>query len=105
MHYLESIRDEGTLDQPFTSLLRHHWLEEAQHAQLDTLMVETLADGLSAAEIDTAVDDFLELDFMLDGALRQQAAFDLDTLQRATGRRFERLEGERIVAALMPSQA
>lgn len=97
-HYLESIRDDRALDEPFTSLLRHHWLEEAQHAQLDTLMVETLADGLSAAEIDTAVDDFLEIDFMFDSALRQQAALDLDALQRATGRRFDRLEGERIAA-------
>ena len=97
-HYLESTREARALDEPFRSLLRHHWLEEAQHAQLDTLMVETLADGLSAAEIDAAVDDYLEIDFLLDGALRQQAALDLDALQRATGRRFDRLEGERIVA-------
>lgn len=97
-HYLESIRDNRDLDDQFRSLLRHHWLEEAQHAQLDTLMVESLADGLSAGEIDKAVDGYLEIGFMLDGALRQQAAFDLDALQRATGRRLEPSEGERIVA-------
>jgi hypothetical protein len=61
-------------------------------------MVETLADGLSAAEIDAVVDGYLDIGFMFDGALRQQAVFDLDALRRATGRQFERLEGERIVA-------
>jgi hypothetical protein len=97
-HYLESIRDDRELDERFRSLLRHHWIEEAQHAQLDTLMVESLADGLSAGETDEAVDGYLEIGFMLDGALRQQAAFDLDALQRATGRRFAPSESERIVA-------
>lgn len=97
-HYLESVRDDRPLDEPFRSLLRHHWLEEAQHAQLDTLMVEALVEGLSAAEINAAVDEYLDIDFMFDGALRQQAALDLDALQRATGRRFKRQEGERIVA-------
>ena len=29
----------------FKSLLKHHWMEEMQHAQLDTLMVETIAEG------------------------------------------------------------
>ena len=30
-HYLESIRDDDELDSQFKSLLRHHWIEEAQH--------------------------------------------------------------------------
>jgi hypothetical protein len=51
-HYLDSIRDNNGLDRQFTSLLRHHWMEEAQHAQLDTLMVESIAAGCTAGEID-----------------------------------------------------
>ena len=39
-HYVESVRDDQDLDPQFKSLLRHHWMEEAQHAKLDTLMVE-----------------------------------------------------------------
>lgn len=87
-HYLESIRDDQALDPQFKSLLRHHWMEEAQHAQLDTLMVEAIAATCTPAEIDKAVDGYLEIGGMFDGAFKQQAAFDLDALQRATGLRL-----------------
>ena len=30
-HYLESVRNDEDLDPQFKSLLRHHWMEEAQH--------------------------------------------------------------------------
>ena len=36
-HYVESVRNDQRLDPAFKSLLRRHWLEEAQHAKLDTL--------------------------------------------------------------------
>ncbi len=97
-HYLESIRDNQGIDDQFRSLLRHHWLEEAQHAQLDTLMVEAIATGCDGRQIEQAVDGYLEIGGMLDGALRQQATFDLDALQRAARCRFATAEAERIVA-------
>jgi hypothetical protein len=46
-HYLGSIRDDGELDPLFKSLLKHHWMEEAQHAKLDTLIVDALAERRS----------------------------------------------------------
>lgn len=42
-HYLESVRDDEDLDPQFKSLLRYHWMEEAQHTKLDTLMVQASA--------------------------------------------------------------
>ena len=95
-HYLESIRGNQELDEQFKSLLRHHWMEEAQHAQLDTLMVEALAANCDARQIEQAVDGYLEIGGMFDGAFKQQAAFDLDALQRATRRTFTAAEAERI---------
>src|SRR5678815_4250615 len=50
-HYLESVKDDQQLDPQFKSLLKHHWLEEVQHAKLDTLMVEALANDKSEEEI------------------------------------------------------
>jgi hypothetical protein len=97
-HYLESIRDNQGLDDQFRSLLRHHWMEEAQHAQLDTLMVEALAASCDARQIEQAVDGYLEIGDMFDGAFKQQAAFDLDALQRTTRRSFTAAEAERIMA-------
>ena len=97
-HYLESIRGNQELDEQFRSLLRHHWMEEAQHAQLDTLMVEALAANCDERQIEQAVDGYLEIGGMFDGAFKQQAAFDLDALQRAVRRTFTAAEAERITA-------
>ncbi|MEZ5426459.1 MAG: hypothetical protein R2747_09350 [Pyrinomonadaceae bacterium] len=94
-HYTESVKDDQQLDPQFKSLLKNHWLEEAQHAKLDTLMVETLAEGMSREEIASAVDEYLEIGGFLDAGVKQQAIFDLEALARATGRKFtdaERLE-------------
>src|SRR5215467_13143140 len=49
-HYLDSVQDDQGLDPQFKSLLRHHWMEEAQHAKLDTLLVEALSEDSSPAE-------------------------------------------------------
>jgi hypothetical protein len=42
-HFTDSVQDEQSLDPRFKSLLLHHWMEEQQHARLDTLLVEELA--------------------------------------------------------------
>ena len=87
-HYIDSVRDNRELDPPFKSLLQHHWLEEAQPAKLDTLMVEALADGMSEAEIEKAVDEYLEIGGFLDEGLRQQTIFDKEAFERAAGFRL-----------------
>ena len=50
-HYIESIKDDQDLDPQFKSLLKHHWIEEVQHAKLDTLMVKALAANRSRARL------------------------------------------------------
>lgn len=85
-HYTESVQDNRQLDAQFASLLKHHWMEEAQHAKLDTLMVEALAEGRTQAELEKALDGFLEIGGFVDGGLRQQAEFNLENLQRSTAR-------------------
>jgi hypothetical protein len=85
-HYVDSVRDDGSLDPLFTSLLKYHWMEEAQHAKLDTLMVEALAEGRGEAAISSALDEYLEIGMFLDEGLKAQAAMNLEALERATGR-------------------
>lgn len=85
-HYLDSIRDDTGIEPLFKSLLRHHWMEEAQHAKLDTLMVEALAEGRSEAEIAAAVDGYLEIGMFLDAGLKTQAELNLAAFERASGR-------------------
>ena len=88
-HYLGSIRDDTDLDPLFKSLMLNHWKEEAQHAKLDTLIVDALAEGRSEEQIDKAIDEFFEIGAFLDGGLKAQAGFNLDALETAIGRRIE----------------
>ncbi len=85
-HYLESVRDEVGLESLFRSLLRHHWMEEAQHAKLDTLMVEALAEGRDAASIDRAIDEYLEIGMFLDGGCKAQTELNLTAFEAVAGR-------------------
>jgi hypothetical protein len=94
-HYLESVRDDHGLDPQFKSLLRHHWLEEAQHAKLDTLMVEMMSAVGGPAEIEKGLGDYAALGGVLNAALREQAEFDMQSFQRAAGRVFDRDEQDR----------
>ena len=88
-HYLGSIRDDGDLDPLFKSLMKHHWMEEAQHAKPDTLIVDALAENRTEEQIDKAIDEFLEIGGFLDNGFKAQAAFNLDALETVIGRKLE----------------
>jgi hypothetical protein len=60
-------------------------MEEAQHAKLDALMIEAIAQRYPQAAVEAAVDEFFEIGAFLDGGLKQQAELNLDALERATG--------------------
>src|SRR4051812_25058240 len=75
-HYLESIADDDNLDPQFRSLLKHHWMEESQHAKLDTLMAHSISDACSEEERSKAIDGYLEIGGMLDAGLMQQVKFN-----------------------------
>jgi hypothetical protein len=91
-HYIDSVHDNRDLDPQFRSLLKHHWMEEAQHAKLDTLMVEALAEGRTTAELVQTTEGYLAIGGMFDAALKTQTEFDLDSFERASGRRLGREE-------------
>jgi hypothetical protein len=84
-HYVDSVKDDNGLEPLFANLLRNHWIEEAQHAKLDTLMVEALADGRDEASIQQAIDEFFEIGMFLDAGLGQQAGFNTDAFEQVTG--------------------
>jgi hypothetical protein len=84
-HYLDSIKDDQQLDQQFKSLLKHHWIEEVQHAKLDTLMVGALAANCTEEEIMHGVEEYLAIGGFLDQGLQQQVEFDLNSFEQASG--------------------
>jgi hypothetical protein len=92
------VKDDQELDPLFKSLLKHHWMEEAQHARLDVLVVEALAEGRSRQGVGKAVEEYLEIGAFIDDGLKAQTQFDLEAFERATARKLTVSERERFVA-------
>ena len=96
-HYLEGVKDDQDLDPLFKSLLKHHWMEEAQHTRTDTLIVEALADGRSQEKIVAAFEEFLEIGGFIADGLVAQTQFDLESFEDATNRKLSESERAKFV--------
>ena len=103
-HYLESVHDDENLDPQFKSLLRHHWVEEAQYTKLDTLMVQALTDNISAQEIEKGISDYTAIGALIDGGIPEQVRFDTQALQRAAGRNLSKAEEDQFRAVQTQAQ-
>ena len=86
LHYVEHVRDRGELDGLFRDLVKHHWLDESQHAKIDTLLIDEITREIGEEDREMAVDELLELGGAIDGLLSQQADLDLESLEKAIGR-------------------
>jgi hypothetical protein len=96
LHYVEHVRDHGELDELFRDILRFHWIDEARHARLDSLLIDEIAEASTAEEREEAIDQLLELGGAVDGLLAQQVELDIDALAAASGRAFSDAEREEI---------
>lgn len=91
-HYVEHVRDRGELDGLFRDLVKHHWMDEAQHAKIDSLLIDEIVREIGEEDREKAVDELLELGGAIDGLLSQQADLDLESLGKAVGRKFSDVE-------------
>jgi hypothetical protein len=91
-HYLEHVRDRGELDGLFRDLVKYHWMDEAQHAKIDSLLIDEITREISEEDREKAVDELLELGGAVDGLLSQQADLDLVSLEKAIGRTLSEQE-------------
>jgi hypothetical protein len=98
LHYTAHVLDKTDLDELFRDLLKYHWLDEAQHAKLDTMLIAELVADMPLAAREAAVDELLELGGAVDGLLQQQVALNIDALEVATGRLFTEAERQEITS-------
>jgi hypothetical protein len=98
-HYVDSVKDDQDLDPAFANMLKHHWMEEAQHAKLDTMLVDKLAREGGPAAIEKGFADFAALGGAIDGLLVQQAQLDLGSLEAAAGRKLTDAERAEITTS------
>jgi hypothetical protein len=96
-HYTESVRGNQNLDPLFCELLRHHWMEESQHARLDVLELDKLLEMSGPEQIATMFDEYLGLIDAFDGLLAAQSKLDLQTLSEALGQTFSEADGAEII--------
>lgn len=93
-HYVGSVKDDRNLDPVYKDMLRAHWLEESQHARMDTALIEEHAARLTPEEIARGVDAWFEIGTFFDNGLQQQVQFDLESFELATGRTLTMSERE-----------
>jgi hypothetical protein len=98
VHYTEHVLDKSDLDGLFRDLLKYHWLDEAQHAKIDTMLIAEMVEDMTMAEREAAIDEVLELGTAIDGLLQQQIGMNIDALEVATSRVFTQREREEINA-------
>ena len=82
-HYLHSVRDDQGIDPHFKKLLRCHWAEEAQHARIDTLLIEEMAARSTQAGRDRAIRTYVAIWDRVASMFSQQVELDLESLARA----------------------
>jgi hypothetical protein len=99
LHYVEHVRDRSELDGLFRDLVRYHWMDEAQHAKIDTLLINEIVREISEEDREKAVDELLELGGAIDGLLAQQADLDLGSLEKAIGRTLSEKDKAEIKAS------
>lgn len=85
-HYVESIAPDEDLSPLYKDVFLYHWKEEAQHAVMDELELLRSDAGLTPAERDQAVTDFIDLVVAVDGILAVQAESDARYFAAACGR-------------------
>ena len=98
LHYTEHVLDDADLDLLFRDLLKYHWLDEAQHAKMDTMLIAEKVEHLTLAEREAAIDEVLELGGAIDGLLQSQIEMNIDALEVATARVFSVSERAEIAA-------
>jgi hypothetical protein len=96
LHFVEHMRDNQELDPLFRDILRYHWIDEARHAKLDTLLIDEVASSLAPTARETAIDELLQLGMAIDGLLAQQLELDIEALEHATSRNFTAAEKDEI---------
>lgn len=94
LHYVESVKTDQRLDAQFQSLLKHHFLEECQHAKLDTMMVHELAQGMTARAVDESVHEYIAILSAFDGLIAQQVELDIRSFELKSGRVLSSYENE-----------
>ncbi len=100
-HYRESIEPNPELSPLFKDVFLFHWKEESQHAIIDELEWTRVDGGLTPAQRDRAVDDFIALVGAVDGLLQGQAEADVGYFLTIAAGQYDAEQTERLRAGVL----
>jgi hypothetical protein len=100
-HYKESIEPDANLSPLFKDIFLYHWKEESQHAIMDELELRRIDAGITPAQRDAGVDEFIELVAAVDGILQAQSAADARYFSQTCGRPLTAAEDEAVRTGLL----
>ncbi|MBC62546.1 MAG: hypothetical protein CMP11_08820 [Zetaproteobacteria bacterium] len=96
-HYMDSFRSqEKKIDPVFEDVFKYHWLEECQHARIDTLELFNEAKEISLEKREHAVDEMIEILTAFDQILLEQVELDIRSLERSLNKNFSEIEKKEI---------
>ena len=101
VHYLESIQPDAAISPLFKDVFLFHWKEESQHAILDELEWTRSDRGLSPAERDAAMNDFIALVGAVDGLLQAQSKADVGYFCHVAETRFTSAQVKELEAGVL----
>lgn len=84
-HYLRSVRGNADIDAQFGNMLRFHWIEEAQHARIDMLIIEKMVVGQSEEDLLEGVRGYLRIMRRMKRLFRDQVELDIEAYERTGG--------------------
>lgn len=85
-HYIDSIRGDQDIDPVFKRLFKFHWIEESQHAKLDTLLIEDLGRNRTPVQINRAVAEAIAIGVTIGRNCLKQAELNIFSLERTLKR-------------------
>jgi hypothetical protein len=101
VHYLESIQPDASISPLFKDVFLFHWKEESQHAILDELEWTRCDKGLTPAQRDAAVNDFIGLVGAVDGILQAQSMADVEYFCHTAEARFAGNQVKELTAGVL----
>jgi hypothetical protein len=87
-HFTDTVKDDAELDPLFTSILKHHWMEESQHARIDILELDKMLAFADAPMKEKALAEYFGILGAFDGLLAKQVEMDVRNLEQHRGASF-----------------
>lgn len=87
-HYVHSIKGETCVDPNIVSVLKHHWLEESQHARLDYLELKELTKRADTKTKSKSIEEYIACLAGLNSSFKAQSESDVLNLEAICGLHF-----------------